>query len=495
MTKPLGQELRQLRAELAEKERELATKARLLSERDRQLGQLREQLDMEDSCSRAFGRPGSRLAALSVPVLTTTFHFCTAMQLPTLLTRTRRETTPPAEEALKDPVEPEAEAAAAEDDAVGTNLLGRAVRSLVKNFDAKALGVKVDIGDIEIDALHGKIAVDNVVVTNPEGYYSEYLLRSGKMIVEVSLPVLLKSAGKTVEVKEVDLQDVDVIYETGLTTKLQSLNPAFQEKADKSSNSQEVILHKVSILNFGAKAASTLTHGLGPRFVMGDVVYQDFEKEMNPGRGIVDILQSLLFTAMGTCTARDKKPKYYQKFTRSLSSLATAASESASSTVQGLQSMASSVQGRLSSSSDPAQSPWAWLAPCQICEKPQTTNEIVATRVKVDGFQRARHGADTSGGLPVRRLGWDLVSPWILGRLSEALTAFPSLEATEKTRSVFVDRSSEGSQGRLSAASRAEDIPCLRHSSFVTRQQNLVAEEVEGTYTRGGETQEEHPLR
>jgi len=259
----------------------------------------------------------------------------------------------------------------------------------VKNFDAKALGVKVDIGDIEIDALHGKIAVDNVVVTNPEGYYSEYLLRSGKMIVEVSLPVLLKSAGKTVEVKEVDLQDVDVIYETGLTTsniddvmkKLQSLNPAFQEKADKSSNSQEVILHKVSILNFGAKAASTLTHGLGPRFVMGDVVYQDFEKEMNPGRGIVDvisvILQSLLFTAMGTCTARDKKPKYYQKFTRSLSSLATAASESASSTVQGLQSMASSVQGRLSSSSDPAQSPWAWLAPCQICEKPQTTNEIV----------------------------------------------------------------------------------------------------------------------
>lgn len=314
--------------------------------------------------------------------------FFTAMQLPTLLTRTRRETTPPAEEALKEPAEPEAEAAA-EEDSVGTNLLGRAVRSLVKNFDAKALGVKVDIGDIEIDALHGKIAVDNVVITNPEGYYSEYLLRSGKMIVEVSLPVLLKSAGKTVEVKEVDLQDVDVIYETGLTTsniddvmkKLQSLNPAFEEKADKSSSSQEVILHKVSILNFGAKAASTLTHGLGPRFVMGDVVYQDFEKEMNPGRGIVDvisvILQSLLFTAMGTCTAREKKPRYYQKFTRSLSSLATAASESGSATMQGLQSMASGIQGRLSSSSDTAQSPWAWLAPCQICEKPQTTDEIV----------------------------------------------------------------------------------------------------------------------
>ena len=47
-----------------------------------------------------------------------------------------------------------------------------------------------DIGDIEIDALHGKIAVDNVVVTNPEGYYSEYLLRSGKMSLDSNFAVL-----------------------------------------------------------------------------------------------------------------------------------------------------------------------------------------------------------------------------------------------------------------------------------------------------------------
>ena len=32
---------------------------------------------------------------------------------------------------------------------------------------------------------------------------------------------------------------------------------------------------------------------------------------LNPSAA--EILQSLLFTAMGTCTARDKKPKYYQK--------------------------------------------------------------------------------------------------------------------------------------------------------------------------------------
>jgi len=103
----------------------------------------------------------------------------------------------------------------------------------------------------------------------------------------------------------------------------------------------------------------------------------------------------------------------------------------------------------------------------------------MATRVKVDGFQRARHGADTSGGLPGQS-----VDPWSPFGSSDGLSFAGGYGKDE-------DRSSEGSQGRLSAASRAEDIPCLRHSSFVTRQQNLVAEEVEGTYTRGGETQEE----
>ena len=55
---------------------------------------------------------------------------------------------------------------------------------------ASPMRITKDIGDIEIDALHGKIAVDNVVVTNPEGYYSEYLLRSGKMSLDSNFAVL-----------------------------------------------------------------------------------------------------------------------------------------------------------------------------------------------------------------------------------------------------------------------------------------------------------------
>ena len=59
---------------------------------------------------------------------------------------------------------------------------------------------------------------DGLTISNPEGFCSEYLLSAGRLILDLNMRTLLSSRGKTVELEEVLLQDVDVIYERSWST-------------------------------------------------------------------------------------------------------------------------------------------------------------------------------------------------------------------------------------------------------------------------------------
>ena len=48
----------------------------------------------------------------------------------------------------------------------------------------------------------GGVSQDGLTILNPEGFNSEYLLKAGKMILDVDMKTLLTSRGKTLELEE-----------------------------------------------------------------------------------------------------------------------------------------------------------------------------------------------------------------------------------------------------------------------------------------------------
>lgn len=102
----------------------------------------------------------------------------------------------------------------------GAQWIGRAIEHGIENFDEHYLGVNVNIKDngLVVDAAHGRIELDGLVVENPKGYYNEYFAKIGKVVLDLDMAAIVCSRGKKIVIDEVILTGCDIIYETSFTT-------------------------------------------------------------------------------------------------------------------------------------------------------------------------------------------------------------------------------------------------------------------------------------
>lgn len=98
------------------------------------------------------------------------------------------------------------------------NLFTKAVKRAIAAVDKKVIGVALHVGAIRVDVRSGLIEIDNLVLDNPEGYKSEYLLMIERLAVQVSMAKYIFSRGKNVVLDSLHVSDVEVKYEKALTT-------------------------------------------------------------------------------------------------------------------------------------------------------------------------------------------------------------------------------------------------------------------------------------
>jgi hypothetical protein len=190
------------------------------------------------------------------------------------------------------------------------NMLCSLVKRMVEHFDSSILGVEVELGALSIDLATGRIEVDGLTVGNPEGWNSEYLLHADRVVVDLEMEKLLYSFGKELHLEELVFDGVDVIYEKGLTTS--NLNDVFKllepdssaaEAEEANASDPKLVLHRILAQNIGAKLATKLTRGHGLRVEVGDLKYDDFDKDMGAGRGLIDIIRVLIMTLIKSVLA------------------------------------------------------------------------------------------------------------------------------------------------------------------------------------------------
>lgn len=198
-------------------------------------------------------------------------------------------------------------------------ILGKAVEAGIETFDQSIIGVDVNIDSLTFNPCAGRFILDNMVVDNPKGFKTEYLMKVGRINVDVSMTTLLCSCGKKIVINCSEFCDVDVIYEKSLTTSNVHEILDFMEKKHKKTDTEneakeaktaakkpenveghgaerQVILKKVLLEDVGMKAAATFFGGGGVRVSIGDIKYDDFSKEV--GNSMVDDIIKILFKSI-----------------------------------------------------------------------------------------------------------------------------------------------------------------------------------------------------
>merc|ERR1719316_33093 len=97
-------------------------------------------------------------------------------------------------------------------------VIGLAVKMAIEKADRTLLGVDVDVGACRLDLCAGFVNLADVIVHNPEGYKTPYLLSVGKVVVKLSVMKLVKSLGKLIEIDALILNNVDIIFEKNSST-------------------------------------------------------------------------------------------------------------------------------------------------------------------------------------------------------------------------------------------------------------------------------------
>lgn len=213
-------------------------------------------------------------------------------------------------------------------------LVGLSIKLAIESVDRTLLGVDVDVGIARLDICRGFVNLADIIVHNPEGYKTPYLLSVKKIVVKLNMVDLIKSFGKRVEIEALILNNVDIIFEkNSSTSNVQDIlnhlsgpqsgdkgeqvpkskgdyveQKTIEEKATSSNQDQErkVILHRIDILDVGAKIASTYFGGSGVRVALGNVSYEDFQKDSGGNVQVSEVITIILETLMKTALANTK---------------------------------------------------------------------------------------------------------------------------------------------------------------------------------------------
>jgi len=217
------------------------------------------------------------------------------------------------------------------------DFLGKNIKAGIEEFDRSILGVDVTIGNLTVNPFDGYIDCEHLIVHNPVGYTSPYLLKAEKVFLDIDMLKLSSSFMNKVSVDRMVFKDITAIYEkkwgsSNMQEVLQFLNEepetapevaekalpkgreeggeAMKEKKTKKvgtgaveQNDVVYELHRVDVQNVSVnvRLAGTIGEYVNLDMEAGDVYYKDFNAEV--GHSMMDdvvreLLRSLLKTVI-----------------------------------------------------------------------------------------------------------------------------------------------------------------------------------------------------
>lgn len=148
---------------------------------------------------------------------------------------------------------------------------GRAVKIGIETAATKTLNVGVSVDDVDLSIMGGKLALQNLVISNPPGYQHDNLLELNNAEIEVNLRSLL---GDVVKIKQIKLDGAQVVLEQrGITSNnIQDVIKAIPRSPEGEPAGKKLHIDNLEITNTKVKVkllpvpgkVDTLTMELAP---------------------------------------------------------------------------------------------------------------------------------------------------------------------------------------------------------------------------------------
>lgn len=187
-------------------------------------------------------------------------------------------------------------------------LIGRSIKAGIQKFDKKVLGVDIEVGQLTVNPFDGYVDCEHLIIFNPPGYTSPHLLKAEKVLLDIEMLKLIKSATQKISVEKLVFKDITAVYEKKWgTSNVQDVLDflAKQNLIDPETTpdvpEKDFEVHRVEVENFSVNLRPTGSIGeyININMEAGDVSYKDFAKEVGHLE-ITDIVRELLKALLKT---------------------------------------------------------------------------------------------------------------------------------------------------------------------------------------------------
>jgi hypothetical protein len=133
--------------------------------------------------------------------------------------------------------------------------LDRIVGTAVERGGSHALGVRTDVGGVQLGLLRGHVGLSDLEVANPEGFHGEHFLRLGSIRIEIP-PAALRE--ETVVIPSIALEDLELTL-----------------AGSRAGTNYGRILRNLESLGGGASQPAAEAPGGGRKFVVKELVVRN----------------------------------------------------------------------------------------------------------------------------------------------------------------------------------------------------------------------------
>ena len=138
------------------------------------------------------------------------------------------------------------------------------VKDAVETYGPQVTQTRVALRSVDIKPFDGKGELSNFVISNPEGFSGEHLLKADKITLQIDPLSVTKDV---IVIKEMTIDGVNVLaVQKGMTTNLQELLKNFKQGSSASDKTQaeskdiRIIVEKLNFLN-NSVSLSTESYG------------------------------------------------------------------------------------------------------------------------------------------------------------------------------------------------------------------------------------------
>lgn len=189
------------------------------------------------------------------------------------------------------------------------SVVGGAAKRAVERIDKYLLGVDSSVEVVDINPFLGKLTCNRIILSNPHGYESPYLLKAAQLHITIDMKEYFRSRFYHLSIEKLILTDIQVHYEHGKGGRsnthdvIQYLTDGDTPDAGEQPQATPWLYRdvRVSLHEFKIQDLVVQLHHLGPLHTVdcSDICYKDYDTEVGDSV-IEDLAIFLLKTILKT---------------------------------------------------------------------------------------------------------------------------------------------------------------------------------------------------